>query len=129
MKLYLDIDGVLLNKDGTPAKDLKQFIKHMVDNNTCYWLTTHCRFGDNKYVLDYLRNRVDVETFSYIEKIKVNTWDVLKTEGIDFSSDFLWFDDNLFESEKKVLIENGVEEKMVMVNLNEIDGLEELIID
>ena len=36
-------------------------------------------------------------------KVKPTTWEVLKTDGIDKDQDFVWFDDNLFESEKRVL--------------------------
>ena len=36
---------------------------------------------------------------------------------IDFSEDFLWFDDNLFESEKRVLAEHGCEGKFVLIDL------------
>ena len=37
------------------------------------------------------------------QKVKPTEWEVLKTDGIDMDQDFVWFDDNLFESEKQVL--------------------------
>ena len=37
------------------------------------------------------------------QTFKPTNWEVLKTDGIDLDSDFVWFDDNLFESEKNVL--------------------------
>lgn len=37
------------------------------------------------------------------QTFKPTSWEVLKTDGIDLDSDFVWFDDNLFESEKNVL--------------------------
>ena len=41
-------------------------------------------------------------------KILPTDWEVLKTDAIDLDSDFVWFDDNLFETERMVLERNYV---------------------
>lgn len=41
-------------------------------------------------------------------KVLSTDWRALKTEAIDLDSDFVWFDDNLFESERMVLEQNYV---------------------
>jgi hypothetical protein len=55
----------------------------------------------------------------YIEKIKETYWEVNKTEAIDFSKPFLWFDDDLFDEEKEVLIKNNCLNSWVGIDLNE----------
>ena len=37
------------------------------------------------------------------DTVKPTEWEVLKTDGIDKDQDFVWFDDNLFESEMRML--------------------------
>jgi hypothetical protein len=46
MKLYIDIDGVLLNYDtDTRADHSVELIDYITKEFDCYWLTTHCK-GD-----------------------------------------------------------------------------------
>jgi len=115
--LYLDIDGVILTKKGNQsANHLLDFLKFVTSNYNCYWLTTHCH-GDVKMTVEYLKLRISEETYPYLEKIKPTKWDLWKTEGIDFSKDFLWLDDYAFDGEKKILKEHQVLEKLVIVDL------------
>ena len=79
--LYLDIDGVLLKKDGTPAENLTLFLEYATKNFNCYWLTTHCRDGDASGVFLYLVGKVPEQAIPYIEKIRPTTWNTLKTEA------------------------------------------------
>ena len=44
-KLYLDIDGVLLTRDGSLANHSTEFLRWAVENFECYWLTTRDRNG------------------------------------------------------------------------------------
>lgn len=117
MNIYLDVNGVLLEKDGTPPFGIVEFLKYITDNHSVYWLTTHCRNGDNSYVLEYLKDKLPIESHDYLKKIKPTKWDTLKTSGIDFSQDFRWFDDYVMESEKKILKENNCEEKQILIDL------------
>jgi len=105
--IYLDIDGVLLANDANPTKFSDEFIKHIVTNYSCYWLTTHCRHKEN-YTIELLSRFFQKETIEYLKKIKLTEWDLNKTEAIDFTTPFLWFDDDLFEGEKQDLIKHGV---------------------
>jgi len=41
-------------------------------------------------------------------KIQPTNWDTLKTEAIDFTNDFRWFDDNIKEAEMVVLKERRI---------------------
>jgi len=114
--IYLDIDGVLLANDACKANYSEEFIAYVVSHFPTYWLTTHCRQKEN-YTVKLLSRFFPEETMKYICQIKPTEWDVFKTEGIDFSQPFLWFDDDLFEGEKKKLIEHNVIDNWIEVNL------------
>ena len=114
MNIYLDIDGVLLKKHGGPADNVLEFLKYMTDNHDCYWLTTHCRNGANQSV-EYLEDKLPKEALEYLNKIKPAYWDTLKTEGIDFTKDFKWYDDYIMEAEEKVLKEHNCLDSFVRV--------------
>ena len=53
-----------------------------------------------------------------LHQVKPTKWDTLKTEGIDFDSDFYWIDDYAFEAEKQVLIRKDCINRLIVVNLN-----------
>jgi hypothetical protein len=116
MNIYLDVNGVLLQQDLTPAIGVTDFLKRVLKNNDVYWLTSHCK-GDSAPVLAYLERMLPKEAYELTKQIKPTNWDVLKTDGVDFSKDFLWFDDNLFESERRVLRVHNSEHKHVLVDL------------
>src|SRR3989344_4999508 len=117
MNIYLDIDGVILANDKQPAKYVKEFLKYVTDNYTTYWLTTHCRDEEN-YVIPLLSRFLDKETIETAKKIKPTNWSMSKTEGIDFSKPFLWFDDYIFDFEKQDLIKHGSLESWIEVDLS-----------
>ena len=103
-KIYFDIDGVIRGAT-SPQEDIIALLRYCLDNyaGSLYWLTTHCKNGkNNTYVvlLDTLPKDFAEELY---QAFQPTDWGVLKTDGIDLDSDFVWFDDNLFESEKAVL--------------------------
>ena len=105
MNIYLDIDGVLRGVT-SPVEDVVDLLEYILANypDSTYWLTTHCRQGYNHTRAALLNSdlpRELVERASTI--IQPSDFSVLKTEAIDFNKPFLWLDDNLFESEQKVL--------------------------
>ena len=54
MKLYLDIDGVLLHpKEDKAAEHAAELIEYITSEFDCYWLTTHCK-GDAGPAVQYL---------------------------------------------------------------------------
>ena len=114
--IYLDIDGVILANDANPAKYADEFIKHIVTNHSVFWLTTHCRQKEN-YTIPLLSRFFSKDSMKYIKQIKPTVWDLNKTEAIDFSTPFLWFDDDLYESEKQELIKHNVLDNWIEVDL------------
>lgn len=106
MDIYLDIDGVILANDKQMSNYSQEFIKHLVDNYNVYWLTTHCR-GNVLPTCELLQKFFDEKTMVYIHKILPTYWETNKTEAIDFSKPFLWFDDDLFKEEREVLVKNN----------------------
>lgn len=116
MNIYLDIDGVLITKDGVPAEHLSDFVKYILRNHSVYWLTTHCRAGGNNAV-NYLKDKIDQKSFKLIKKIKPTNWNTLKTEAIDFKKDFLWIDDYIMEAEKNILKMNNCTDKIMLIDL------------
>ena len=103
IKLYLDIDGVLLTKRNTKVADFAvEFVDFVTEYFDCYWLTTHCK-GNAETTVKYLSRYYALNSIEKFRKVKATDWQTLKTEGIDFSSDFYWIDDAPFESEKRIL--------------------------
>ena len=58
-------------------------------------------------VLSYLRKYSSDEFFRNIKKIKPTSFDVFKTEAIDFSEEFVWIDDSPLSSEIDLLAKHG----------------------
>ena len=117
--IYLDIDGVLLANDLTPAKYAPEFIKLVLTRfpDTTYWLTTHCQ-GDASIPVQHIGHLFDADTVALLKQIKPTTWDLAKTRAIDFDQPFLWFDDDLFYEEKQDLIKHGAMDNWIEVNLS-----------
>ena len=108
-KIYFDIDGVIRGV-ASPKEEVMALLRYCLDNypGKVYWLTTHCRGGENH--TDYaLRGEFPEEFVEELcQKVLPTEWGALKTDAIDMDSDFVWFDDNLFEAEKAVLEQNYV---------------------
>lgn len=117
MKIYIDIDGVLLKKNLIIPDYAEEFISFLTINFDCYWLTTHCRGGNNA-AIDYLSKYYDEETMEHLAIIKKTDWTSLKTEAIDLRSAFIWLDDYPFESEKRVLKAHHQNNALIIVDLN-----------
>ena len=107
--IYLDIDGVLLANERNPARYAHEFLDYVLKHfpNTTYWLTTHCK-GDAVTPIQHIGHLFDAKTLELMKKVKPTNWDTSKTDAIDFSNPFLWFDDDCFDFERKVLIQHGV---------------------
>ncbi len=117
MKIYIDIDGVILEKNGTIPDYGVEFISFLTTYHDCYWLTTHCRGGSNR-TIDYLSKYYSEASIECLKTIQQTDWTTLKTEAIDFKSDFIWLDDYPFESEKIVLQKNHKIKALIVVDLN-----------
>lgn len=118
-KLYLDVDGVILTKRNIKAAlGSVDLLSYAINHYNCYWLTTHCRNGDTTAVLDMLAQYFPKGFLQKLKQIRPTAWNTLKTEGIDFSSDFYWLDDYVFNAEKEILKSNGCLNSLILVNLN-----------
>jgi hypothetical protein len=117
--IYLDIDGVLLANDLTPANHAKEFLQKVLEEypNTTYWLTTHCQ-GDASVPIQHIGHLFDNETVELMKKIKATSWDLAKTRAINFAKPFLWFDDDLFYEERQSLVEHDVLDNWIEVDLS-----------
>lgn len=104
MNIYLDIDGVLLVNDKEVSNYANEFLQAVLRKypDSTYWLTTHYWHNQDttRLVLD---PHLSPETVVLLDKIKPTVWNDNKTQGIDFSQPFLWFDDDLFDDERKEL--------------------------
>ncbi len=118
MNIYLDIDGVLLANDLNPANHAPEFLKFVLNKfpDSTYWLTTHCQ-GDASVPIQHIGHLLDNETVELMRKIKPTSWDLAKTRAIDFTKPFLWFDDDLFFEEREDLINHGVLDNWIKVDL------------
>lgn len=120
MNIYLDIDGVLLANEHYPANYAPEFIKYCLTNypDSTYWLTTHCQ-GDASRPIRDIGNLFNDETVELMKKIKPTIWldSSAKTDAIDFTKPFLWFDDDLFIKERDALINHEVLENWIEVDL------------
>ena len=103
-KIYLDIDGTLIHEDrtenyGKPAAGLVELLIALRPYNV-YWLTTHCTDGDPIHAQRKLKEVLPEELYADIERIKPTVWQTFKTEALDFTSPFIWFDNDVMETER-----------------------------
>lgn len=125
-RVYIDIDGVLLDKKQKLPKDAVRFVQFIVQHFDCYWLTTHCRSNINNAV-SYLSKFYDTETIELLKKIKPTNWETLKTEAIDFEHKFYWLEDYPFESEMKILEKRNNIGSLIKVDLNQPNELDRIV--
>lgn len=127
--VYLDIDGVLLANDLNPANYVHEFLE-IVNKRALevYWLTTHCK-GDATTAYKRLELVLQPKTMELLKEVKATNWDSAKTQAIDFTKPFLWFDDDLFYEEKRTLEEHNALDNWIQVDLarNE-NALEKFVI-
>jgi hypothetical protein len=122
MNIYIDIDGVLISDAiesyGQPAEYVLDFLKFVTTHHDCYWLTTHCMNGEN-HVKEFLQKKLPPEAMPYVLLIKPLNWKEWKTEAIDFSKDFRWIDDEIYDPENEMLHQHNCEDKLIKINLRE----------
>lgn len=120
MNIYLDIDGVLLDKNGIVADHFEEFLEKMLEKHDVFWLTTHCHGGECD-AIDHIsaKNKLSPRALELLGKIKMTDWAALKTDAIDFSQEFAWIDDYVMDAEKKVLLENNSFCNLHEVNLKD----------
>lgn len=119
LTLYLDIDGVLLTTKHTQAAaGVVPFVDFITTHFACYWLTTHCK-GQSTPALTYLSRFLPAPTVAQLEQaVQPTMWDALKTEAIDMVSNFYWLEDQPLQAEVASLRAQGVEDRLLVVDLN-----------
>ncbi len=115
MNIYLDIDGTMIHENFAQPKaaaGLEAFIIALRPHTT-YWLTTHCRDGNPEKPRETMKQFLPPELHADIDRIQPTVWDTQKTQGIDWSQNFIWFDNDIsaFEWEK---IEHGTDAQQVI---------------
>ena len=132
MNIYLDIDGVLLANDRHQANYATEFLKYVLANypDSTYWLTTHCQGDASRPVRD-IADLFDAETVEIMKKIKPTIWQnsSSKTDAIDFTKPFLWFDDDLFINERQTLMDHDVLDNWIEVDLRKNPNQLKVFID
>ena len=69
------------------------------------------------HVLMHLKRSLHPMNYELVTRIRGTRWQTLKTEAINFSQAFIWFDDYLLEAEKIVLKEQGCLENWIAIDL------------
>jgi len=121
MKIYLDIDGTMIHEDltenyGKVAAGLEDFIIALRPYDT-HWLTTHCTTGDPANAVRIMKAVLPESLHSDIDRIKGTVWTDMKTEALDWESDFIWFDNDIFAAEWKALEQCKDNQSVVQVDL------------
>ncbi len=127
MNIYLDVDGVILTKEGKPSNHVNELLDYVTNNHEVYWLTSHCK-GDASYTVNYISRDFEPETIKYFGKIQATDWGSDKTEGIDFSKEFFWLDDYLFDNELEELAKHNALDSHIKIDLkNNPDDLKQFL--
>ena len=104
MKIYLDIDGVILTRDHKIPEYGEEFVSYLISHHECFWLTTHCRGGENG-AIKYLSQFYSGTTLAKLKQVIQTDWKDLKTEAVDFDSRFIWLDDYPLESDALIVVD------------------------
>lgn len=114
MNIYLDIDQVLKTDDQKMALHAKSFLTTII-KYPVYWLTAD--YGGN---IDIALNRLipllDHDERNLISLIQPGSWDLARTEAIDFSKPFLWFTHSVDEFEMEDLERHSCVDNLYLIN-------------
>lgn len=118
MNIYLNIDGVLISESGQAAFYADEFLNLIIKKwpGSIYWLTMQSRggrFGSH----EALKNVLKPATYARIRTIQPGAWRELKTDAIDFTKPFLWFDEHITPEENQILSRYQAEACFRQVNL------------
>lgn len=119
IRLYLDIDGVILGKTDPASHEIvlarhaETFVEFAHRSFECFWLTTHCQ-GDTGPVIEYLRPYCDGPLLHLMASIRPTRWRTLKTEAL--VPPFLWLDDSPLAVEIEWLRGRGFADRWVPVD-------------
>lgn len=103
---------------GKAAKGLEEFIVALKPYDT-YWLTTHCMDGNPERAREIMKKHLPESLYNEVDCIKPTVWDTAKTEGIDWSSDFIWFDNDIYPDEWERFKTAKPNQQVIEVNLRD----------
>lgn len=106
----------LSDKYGKPAEGLEEFLVALRPYDT-YWLTTHCTTGDPSRAREIMKAVLPSNLHADIDRIKPTVWKDFKTSGIDFTSDFIWFDNDIYAGEWEKLKVCSPNQSVIEVDL------------
>lgn len=116
MKLYLDIDGVLLTKGGALADGAEAFLRWAIAAHDPFWISTRTRDGAQRGALRAFHGLLAPEL---VRAIRPARWRTLKTEALPVRADgWAWIDDEILHAERAVLADNGALGRFVRVNVD-----------
>ncbi len=129
VKLFLDIDGVLLGKDrarpsrAALAEHAVEFLEFALANFQVFWLTPHCRGSAGPAVQHLLRHTPQSErerVLGLAAKIRQTRFETFKTEALPQDEEmFLWIDDSPTGAELDWLRARGWLERWLWVDTRE----------
>lgn len=100
-----------------PAEGLADFIRALRPHDV-YWLTTHCMDGNPIRARRFMKAWLPVELHADIDRIKPTIWSVMKTEAIDFTQPFIWFDNDVMASEREVLKQKALMDEQWLIEVD-----------
>ena len=128
MKLFLDIDGVLLGIDhekshrAALADHALVFLEFALAHFEVYWLTTHCR-GDAQPAIDHIIRHTKLSDrerlLDLVSQIRVSDYETFKTDGLPTDEPFVWLDDAPTQSELQFLRERDWLDRWLWVDTRE----------
>ena len=119
VRLYLDVDGVLLGKSDPKSSEIvlarhaEEFVEFALRTFECWWLTTHCR-GEVRPVLEYLRPYCGGRLLQRLSEFRPTNWKTLKTEAL--LSPFFWLDDSPLAVELDWLTSHNLLDRWILVD-------------
>jgi hypothetical protein len=120
MRLYLDIDGVLI-RDGKVTPRCFTFLRWAVDLHQPFWLSTRDAHGGHDGILQAFRLALGApvlpaEIEALLRAVRPTKWRGSKVSGIDLSSDFVWIDDDPLRVEIDALRGRGLLDRLLIVD-------------
>lgn len=74
--------------------------------------------GDPQYARMKIKAVLPNELHGDIDRIKPTKWNILKTEAIDFSDEFMWFDNDVSFLERDVLRKKTLGDQQQLVEID-----------
>ena len=128
MKIFLDVDGVLLGTDRERPQRLLladhalDFLAFVLARAEVYWLTPHCH-GDSRPVVDHIVRHSKASDRERVMKlapqVRATDYRGLRTEALPADGRFVWLDDAPEQGELAMLRGRGWLDRWLFVDTRE----------